>query len=71
MPRLVKITPGEFDPEMIPVLEELNKIGIKTIGSCCGHGGLGYIAIDIKSLIHLWVSKDMIVLYFDSFKKEK
>lgn len=48
---LKNIVGGEFDKELIPLLEELNKAGIKTFASCTGHGKeYAFIAISMKSI---------------------
>ncbi len=65
---LKKTVPGKFDKELIPLLKELNKVGIKTIASCIGHEGspkcLGYISIDLKSLVGVRIDKGSITLDF-------
>lgn len=40
---------GPIDEELMPLLEELNKAGLKTTQSCCGHGKKrAYLAINMK-----------------------
>lgn len=64
MPRLQKVTPGEFDPELIPLLKEMNKVGIKTVGSCMGHKRMkAYIAIDISN-VDIFLSSNILSLNF-------
>ncbi len=45
-----------IDKEMLELVIELNKIGLKTMFSCAGHGesttasGWGYITLDLNSI---------------------
>ena len=45
---------AEIDDEMIPVIDELNKLGLKTISCCSGHPGekrrkgRAQLAFDVK-----------------------
>ena len=49
--KLQKVTPGKFHEELLPLLIEMNKAGIKTIASCIGDElAPAFIAIDMKSL---------------------
>ena len=34
------------DKCIAPIVQALNSAGIQTLGSCCGHGVIGYIALD-------------------------
>jgi tRNA(Phe) wybutosine-synthesizing methylase Tyw3 len=59
------IMPGEFDKEMMPLIEILNRFGIKTISSCSGHGKMdGCIVIDEKSIRMLMVENKRIYLHW-------
>lgn len=56
-----------IDSKLIPVLKELNKIGLKTIASCEGHDitGFGYISFDINCINMTWITKKAVTIYFD------
>lgn len=42
---------GSIDEELIPLLNELNNIGLKTTQSCSGHGRAeGYISFSVKNI---------------------
>jgi hypothetical protein len=43
---------GTIDPELMPLIIELNKLGIETFASCAGHGEPheAYIAIDMDTI---------------------
>ena len=47
---------AEIDDEMIPVIDELNKLGLKTVACCSGHGKkqtqLHFDARDVTVLMH-------------------
>jgi tRNA(Phe) wybutosine-synthesizing methylase Tyw3 len=59
MPLLSKIDPKELDEDIMPLVQELNRMGLKTRESCSGHlkrfrGVLipirAYISFDIQNL---------------------
>ncbi len=67
---LNKVVLDSMDDELKPLVKELNRVGIKTIGSCSGHGkAAGYIAIDLNSLVCVRIEKGSVVLDF-YLKKE-
>ena len=61
-----KVTLGKFDKELIPLLHELNKAGLKTIASCCGHQKKpAYLAIDMTCLKMIRIEGKCLVLDWD------
>ncbi len=60
---VMNIVSGSFDPELVPLIEAMNSIGIKTIASCSGHGkSAAYIAIDMASLEGVRIQNDMLCI---------
>lgn len=49
--KITKSNEKEIDKELLPLIKELNKVGLKTKACCSGHGKEdAYIAIDIKGI---------------------
>ena len=41
----------KIDKELIPLIKELNKAGLKTTQCCCGHGKrTAYVSISMKNI---------------------
>ncbi len=40
----------KMDKCIADIVKALNKAGVKTLGSCCGHGGEGNILISLDSI---------------------
>lgn len=67
---------GRKDSCIFPIIEALNKGGIKTIYSCCGHGSnLGYIKLkDGRIFIIARNDEDFVMIkrgFYDRSKKEE
>jgi hypothetical protein len=65
MRKIVNIGGEEFeaDEEMIPLLIELNKLGLKTTQHCAGHKGeedeSSYLSIEIKPDMDVYLRYDI------------
>jgi len=68
-----KISYDEIDAELIPLVRELNKVGLKTTQCCIGHKEKeqAYLAINIKNIRHVVISNDpkepyqRLIIYWD------
>lgn len=61
-----KVVQGDFDRELAPLLEEMNKVGIKTVASCSGHNARpAYIAIDLASLESVFIENGCLALHWN------
>jgi len=59
----------EIDDEMVPVIKELNRLGIKTTSCCSGHNGgcEAQIAFDAKD-VNVLLSKGMVSINWERKK---
>jgi hypothetical protein len=63
MPIVKKVNEGKYDEELVPLIEALNKVGIKTIASCSGHGReCAYVAIDMSSVKMVRIHNNALVI---------
>jgi len=54
---------NDIDIELLPLIRELNAVGIKTLACCSGHGETcAYILIDMDSLQSVEVMQGMLVI---------
>lgn len=65
---------GPIDKELIPLLDELNKVGLKTTQSCSGHGkDVAYISISDENIDTIVYNKkeNRFVIYWNLKENKK
>ena len=62
----------EIDPLIEPLIQELNRAGLKTLYSCQGHRKIdAYVVLDMTSINNIIVDKKTVSIYFDPIKEER
>lgn len=58
-----------IDNCIAPLIKELNKFGLKTIGCCCGHGGPGYLQLKAENISTIISDKNTVTIKFNVHPK--